>query len=60
MVERLHLERLVAKRALHALAPTRCNGDHFVGREVTLGQNAEHLVPDIACGTYDCDLVTHC
>ncbi len=60
MVERLHLERLVAERAFHALAFARCNGDNLVGGEISLGENIEHLTPDIAGSTHHGDLVTHC
>ena len=60
MVERLHLQDLVAERALlpHALA--RGERDHFVGWKIPLSQNAEHFAPDIAGGTRHGDLVTHC
>ena len=60
MVERLHFQRLVAERALHAHALARCKGDDFVGGEIALGQNVEHLAPDIAGSTHHGDLVTHC
>ena len=60
MLERLHLQRLVAERALDALAAARGDRDHLVGREITLGQNAEHFAPDIAGGAHHRHFVTHC
>jgi hypothetical protein len=60
MVERLHLQRLVAERALLAHALARGERHHLVGGKSPLGQNGEHLAPDIAGGTHHRDLVTHC
>ena len=60
MVERLHLQRLVAERALLAHAFARGERDHFVGGKFPLVQNVEHFAPDIAGGTHHGDLVTHC
>ncbi len=60
MVNRLYLQRLVAERALHPVAPARCDGNHFVGGEIALGENVEHLPPDIAGSTHHGDFVTHC
>ena len=42
------------------MAPARCDGNHFVGGEIALGENVEHLPPDIAGSTHHGDLVTHC
>ena len=36
------------------------SGDHFVSGEIALGQDVEHLAPDIAGSTDHGDLVTHC
>ncbi len=60
MVERLHLQRLVAEGRFDADALARGERDDFVGGKFPLGQNGEHFAPDIAGGTDHGDLVTHC
>ena len=60
MVERLHLQRLVAERAFRALAAARGDRHHLVGGKFPLGQNVEHFAPDIAGGAHHGDFVTHC
>ena len=60
MVERLHLQRLVAERALLAHALARGQSHHFVGGKGPFGQNVEHFTPDIAGGAHHGYLVTHC
>ena len=60
MVERLHLQGLVAVRAFLAHAFTRGERDHFVGGKFAFVQNVEHFAPDIAGSAHHGDLVTHC
>ena len=60
MVERLHLQRLVAERSVDACALARGERDDIVSGKFPLGQNGKHLTPDIAGGTDHGDLVTHC
>ncbi len=59
MLERLHLERLVAVGDLDALAAARRDGRYLVGRKGALGKNVEHLASHIAGGPDDRDLETH-
>ncbi len=59
MLQRLALEHLVAEGHLDALAAARRQRHDLVGRERALGQDREHLAPDIAGGADDRDLETH-
>ena len=60
MLERFHLQRLVAKGHFGAQAPARGERHHLVGGEFPLGEDVEHLATHIAGGADDGDLVTHC
>ena len=59
MLERLHLQRLVAEGNLGADRARGRQRDHFPDREGALGQNVQHLAAHIAGGADDRDLETH-
>ena len=59
LLEVAALEPLVAEGDFDAHRAARGEGEHLVGGELALGQDIEHLAPDIAGGADDCDLVTH-
>jgi hypothetical protein len=48
VLERLHLQRLVAEGDLDADAAARGERDDLVGGETALGEDVEHFAPDIA------------
>ena len=50
---------LIAEGDLDAHRPARGDGEHLVGRELALGEDVEHLAPDISGGADDSDFVTH-
>ena len=59
MLERFHLQRLVAKGHFRAQAPARGERHHLVGGELPLGEDFEHFAAHIAGGAHDGDFVTH-
>ena len=59
LLEVAAFQPLVAERDLDAHRPPRGDGEDLVGRELALGQDVEHLAPDIAGGADDGDFVTH-
>src|SRR5690606_6303259 len=59
VLQRLHLQRLVAIGDLRADRAARGERHHLVGRKAALFEDIEHLAPDIAGGACDCNLETH-
>ena len=59
VLERFDLQGAVAIGDFDAHAAARGQRHDLVGRKFALGQNVEHLAPDIAGGADHCDLVTH-
>src|SRR5258708_11553592 len=59
MIKSLNFEDPVPVGYFHAHAFARGQGNHLVGRESALGQDAEHFAAHIAGSADDSDLETH-
>ena len=59
ILEILAFQAIVAVGDLDTHRPARGDGEHLVGGEFPLGQDIEHLPPDIAGGADNGDFVAH-